>query len=258
MKRKNLSIVTLFLSALLLSSGCAQQKNLTSVKQGVTEIRKGVLSGYLAPNEYPNSLELLPPPPEEGSTEYKLDQEKAAYYVALKDEKRKALAVQDADLSFPNALKAYNGVLPVKITEQTTPNTYILMRRILTDAGRSVSKAKNYYQRKRPFMVNNTPTLTPDYEEALRANGSYPSGHTTIGWAWALVLTEIFPSQADAILQRGFDFGTSRNVCNVHWYSDVKAGRIMGAAVVARLHANKQFLIDLEAAKKEIASASKQ
>ena len=82
-------------------------------------------------------------------------------------------------------------------------------------------------------------------------DGSYPSGHTALGWAWALVLTEIVPDRADAILARGRAFGESRVVCNVHWHSDVLEGRFMGAAAVARLHADPEFRSELEAAKAE-------
>jgi acid phosphatase (class A) len=42
-------------------------------------------------------------------------------------------------------------------------------------------------------------------------------------------------------------------VCNVHWQSDVNEGRFMGAATVARLHANPNFGADLEMARKEVA-----
>jgi len=52
-------------------------------------------------------------------------------------------------------------------------------------------------------------------------------------------------------------FGQSRIICNVHWQSDVNQGRIMGAATVARLHADPGFLADLEAAKAEIAALRK-
>ena len=34
----------------------------------------------------------------------------------------------------------------------------------------------------------------------------------------------------EALLARGRAFGESRNVCNAHWYSDVVAGRLVGAA----------------------------
>jgi len=71
-------------------------------------------------------------------------------------------------------------------------------------------------------MENGAPVCTPEDEEVLRKDGFYPSGHTALGWAWALILTEIAPDRADAILARGRAFGVSRNICNVHWHSDVE------------------------------------
>jgi hypothetical protein len=128
----------------------------------------------------------------------------------------------------------------------------MLLRRTLADAGLSTYTAKNQYQRTRPFMVNGGPICTPGEEEGLRKDGCYPSGHTAIGWAWALILTEIAPDRADAILARGRAFGESRVVCNVHWHSDVVEGRFMGAAAVARLHADTAFRAELKDAKAEL------
>jgi acid phosphatase (class A) len=241
----------------LLLAGCGQPaptqlQPITSLSKEIKEIRPGILEGYLSPEESPNSLKLIPPPPEEGSAAFQLDQEMAAYYMALDDEARKSQAVKDNELHFPEAAEAFNIVLEIKISEETTPHLYMILRRTLADAGLSTYTAKNHYQRNRPFMVNNTPTLTPNEEEFLRKDGSYPSGHTAIGWAWALILTEVFPHQADVILERGKAFGISRNICNVHWHSDVISGRMMGAAAVASLHGNADFLIDLQAAKDEV------
>jgi acid phosphatase (class A) len=242
--------------------GCSQQtKNeqqpITSLSKEIKEISPGILEGYLSKEEIPNSLELVPPPPVEGSAAFILDQEIAAKYVALEDEARTTQATQDAVLAFPEALDAFNIILDTKISEEATPNLYMILRRTLADAGLSTYAAKNHYQRARPFMLNNTPICTPDDEAALRKDGSYPSGHTAIGWAWALILAEVFPEQADEIYIRGKEFGISRNVCNVHWHSDVVYGRMMGAAAVASLHANAQFLIDLAAAKEEIGQLKK-
>jgi len=115
--------------------------------------------------------------------------------------------------------------------------------------------AKHRYNRTRPFMVNGEPTCTPDKEAGLAENGSYPSGHTSIGWAWALILAELTPDRGDAIVARGRSYGESRLVCNVHWHSDVLSGRFMGSAVVARLHADPQFRRDMDAARVELAMA---
>ena len=259
MKKKTYHKLQLF-TAIVLSvalSGCTQQSTtnqqpITSLSKEIKEIHEGILEGYLSKDEIPNSLELVPPPPQEGSAAFQLDQELASKYVILEDEARKEQAAKDAVLAFPEATEAFNIILDVKISEESTPHLYMILRRTLADAGLSTYSAKNHYQRKRPFMVNNTPICTPEEEAMLRKDGSYPSGHTAIGWAWALILAEVFPDNASVILERGKQFGISRNVCNVHWHSDVVAGRMMGAAAVAMLHSNTDFMIDLKAAKEEI------
>ena len=250
-----ITIVIIFVVGLLLFSGCTTPTD-TSLSKRIPEIQPGILQGYLMDAELPNSLTLLPPPPKEGSVGFELDQEIAMQYLALEDKVRKKQAKRDSILTFPEAPAAFNGVLPVPISENMTPHLYMILRRTLADAVLSTHAAKDYYQRPRPFMVNQTPTLTPKEDDHLRKNGAYPSGHTAIGWAWALILAELFPDQSDAILKRGSEFGISRIVCNVHWHSDVMAGQTMGAATVARLHADKDFLIDLKAAKWEVLKAN--
>jgi len=156
-------------------------------------------------------------------------------------------------MTFPEAAETFSCAINAPITEQYTPRLYMLLRRTLADAAFSTFTAKNKYQRLRPFMVNGEPICTPNEEEHLMKDGSYPSGHTAFGWAWALILTEIAPERTDAILARGRAFGESRSICNVHWYSDVVEGRLIGSATVARLHADPAFSAELEAAKAELA-----
>jgi len=226
----------------------------TSLFKGVEEVHPGILAGYLSEADYPNSLELLPPPPSDSSAAYAYDVEMSKKYTSLTDTARIEQAKKDAILTFPEAFDAFNIVLDVPISEEKTPNLYMLLRRSLADAGLATYAAKNNYSRARPFMVNHLPEYDASTEEQLRKDGSYPSGHAAIGWAWALILTEVYPAQTDAIIERGRQYGISRMICNVHWNTDVEAGRFIGSAAVAKLHSNKDFLIDLAAAKEEIAS----
>lgn len=244
------------ITAALICTECSTSRSKAS-QETVKEIAPGLLQGYLSMAELPNSLALIPPPPEEGSPGYVLDQDYATKAVASNDTARFKQARNDAYLYFPDAALSFQSTVGIEISESKTPALYMLMRRTLTDAALSTYTAKNHYKRKRPFMVNNTPTCSPADEEQLRKDGSYPSGHTAIGWAWALVFTEVFPAKTNAILQRGYEFGESRVVCNVHWHSDVVMGRVMGAAAVARLHANATFQRDLAAAKNEVARLTK-
>jgi len=225
---------------------------------GLKEIQagslKGYMKGYLNPDSLPDSLKLLAAPPKKNSAAYALDVAIAEDNLPLQGSSRWDLATRDADLDFPTASGIYSCALGVQITQEDTPMLYILLRRSLTDAGLATYRAKNHYQRPRPFTQNGKPVCTPEIETALREDGSYPSGHTSVGWAWALILSEIAPERQEQILARGIAYGESRNVCNVHWRSDVQAGFVMGSATVAQLHSDPVFRADLRAAALEVKS----
>ena len=236
--------------ATLLASVGTAAENPPANWQAATPITQAV--GYLTPAEMPSSAALVPPPPAAGSGAMARDEEVNQAALALHDSPRWKLAAQDAVLTFPDVAYTFACALNAPISEEQTPNLMRLLRRTLVDAGRSTSEAKRKYQRQRPFMVNNKPMCTPQREAALRADGSYPSGHSAIGWALGLVLSEVSPEQANALLARGRAYGQSRVVCNVHWQSDVLEGQLMGSAVVARLHAQSEFRNDVEAARAEL------
>ena len=216
--------------------------------------KPAALPGYLQDKDYPDSLALVPAPPAAGSAAFALDEDIAGRTFAVRDTPRFAQALADYDMSFPHAAGAFSCALNAPITEQETPLLYKLLRRTAVDAGKTTLAAKNYYQRQRPFMLNGQPICAPETKAHLEKDGSYPSGHTTVGWTWALILTEISPEQTDALLVRARTFGESRNVCNHHWFSDVDWGRTVGAAIVARLHASAEFRTDLAAARAELAA----
>ena len=215
------------------------------------ELKRGLVEGYLAPEARPDSLKLLDPPPTSGSAAFALDQEVAKASFPGQGSARWQLAARDA-LHFPATAETFACASGIRISEKDTPRLYTLLRRTLTDAGLATYKAKEHYQRLRPFLKNEQPICSPDDEVELTTDWSYPSGHTSVGWAWALILSEIVPNRQDQILQRGREYGKSRNVCNVHWHSDVQAGLLMGSATVAQLQANPVFRADLRAAAAEV------
>jgi acid phosphatase (class A) len=227
----------------------------TAAEVGEVRPGSGYLKGYLRSDELPDSLALVPAPPAAGSAAQADDDAAFKTLTALQGTARGALATRDANLKFPAADQHFSCALGVTISEAHTPNLNMLLRRTLTDAGLSTYKAKDHYQRTRPFVAFGTHSCTPSEEAFLRKDGSYPSGHSALGWAWALVLTEAAPDRANALLQRGRSFGQSRAICGVHWKSDIEAGRLMGAATVARLQTNPVFQAQLAAARKEIAAA---
>ena len=219
--------------------------------------KAGFPPGYLATSALPAGIALLPPPPAAGSDAERRDLEANAAALALSgaDAARKAMAAADANTQFPAVTQTFTCALGLEITEAATPTLYKLMRRTLSDFGLSTMTVKQHYQRPRPFMVNGQPSCVPGDEERLRKDGSYPSGHSAYGFGWAMVLASVAPDHADALLQRGLAYGTSREVCNVHWRSDVEQGRIVAAAVFARLQGEAEFRRDVEAARAEVEAA---
>lgn len=212
--------------------------------------------GYLPRASLPDSLALLPPPPAPGTAAMQRDEEAREAATGLRGTQRFARAASDAVIAFPQIPNDFSCAVGFAITKENSPKLYALMGRMMIDVGLSTYGAKNKYQRTRPFVTHNAATCYPKDETTLRADGSYPSGHSAVGWGLALVLAELNPERADNILQRGRDFGQSRVVCDAHWQSDVDAGRVIAAATVARLHADATFRADLDAARREIASAA--
>jgi acid phosphatase (class A) len=197
---------------------------------------------------------VLPPPPAEGSPAFAADVASYESASRLHDTARWALATRDADLDFPAADAVFSCALDLPISESATPHLNMLLRRTLVDALDATDTTKKEYRRKRPYTVTGDPTCTPEWEARMKAQ-SYPSGHASVGWAWALALAEIAPERAEPILARGYAFGMSRVVCRAHWKSDVEAGRTVGAAVVSRLHADPVFVAQMARAKQEIERA---
>lgn len=229
---------------------CAQ--TLSPAAGKVTDPHFELASGYLKQADLPDSLLLLGAPPSKDSAAFARDEEARKAALAQSGTARWEIARRDADLRFPAPANNFSCAMGVRIDEQHTPRTYRLMQRVLTDAGLSTYGVKNKYDRTRPFALHDEGTCTPQDEEILRNDGSYPSGHTAAGWAWALVLAEINPQRANELLARGLAFGQSRVICNAHWQSDVDGGRVMGAATVSRLQSDAGFHADVDAARLEL------
>ncbi len=208
--------------------------------------------GYLYSHQLPNSALILSPPPDTGSVAFALDQYLATEVFSRASYKRQMQAISDASTDLANN-QPFDTIIGITIDSINTPILMNLCINGSLDAYYSTVAAKDKYERTRPFVYNRWYTCTPELDEGLSKDGSYPSGHSAYGWAYALILSEIFPDKTTELLVRGKQFGISRNVCNAHWHSDVEAGRTMGSSTVARLHADPVFRADIEKAKKEVA-----
>lgn len=251
--KKTVNSLLLFLLSLMCMTATAQTKD------GKV---KGHSSNpdvyFLEIDQVPNSLQLLPGPPDPASVAFLYDQARYNWGKMQRNTPRGEQAFQDARIGGQHLPDAFSEAFGININPQDTPEIYKLIVGMREDAGDLATRAaKDYYNRQRPFSFYGEMTCNPEQQEELSTNGSYPSGHTSIGWATALVLSEINPDRINDILQRGYQMGESRVICGYHFQSDVDAGRITGAGVVARLHADPGFNAQLEKAKKEFAGLKK-
>lgn len=207
---------------------------------------------FLKNSEAIDSLAILPPPPEVGSIAFLNDQAMYEKGRMLRNTPRGEQASIDAEISHGEVEQTLSEAFGFPINEKEAPEIYKLLQNILKDASYLATRsAKLHYMRIRPFVFYGVDTCNPKDQEKLKTNGSYPSGHSTTGWAMALVLSEINPERADIILKRGYEIGQSRVICGYHWQSDVDAARMVAAAIVAKLHANDKFMAQLGKAKAE-------
>ncbi|GIZ15385.1 acid phosphatase [Capnocytophaga catalasegens] len=226
-------------------------------QEKIKDVRTNPDLYFLQIEEVPNSLELLPPPPEPGSIIFLNDEARYKWGLMQRKTPRGDQAFQDARVHGNGVPNAFSEAFGITISKETTPEIHKLICHF-EDAGDLATRhAKKHYMRVRPFALYNETTCNPEDQQKLSTNGSYPSGHTSIGWATALILAEINPNRQNEILKRGYEMGQSRVICGYHFQSDVDAGRLVASAVVARLHANDAFMIQLGKAKKEFAELSK-
>ena len=214
---------------------------------------------FLQEGDSPNSLILLPGPPDGGSILFLYDQARYNWGKLQRKTPRGEQAAQDARVTGDGLPKAYSEAFGVDINEENTPEILKLIVGMREDAGDlGTREAKRHYDRTRPFIFYEEDTCNPEQQAELSSNGSYPSGHSSLGWATALVLAEINPERQNEILKRGYEMGESRVICGYHFQSDVDAGRITGSTTVARLHADPGFNKQLAKAKAEFKRLKKE
>jgi acid phosphatase (class A) len=209
--------------------------------------------GYLAGPSVPDLTHVLPSAPKTGDTRDIADRTIFKNTRSLKDSSRWQLAQNDDKLSIAALLTDFRCSLGSAPTAENAPVLTRMLNKVSTDAGAATGPAKEFFQRKRPFLVDKGDVCLT-ISDSFARSFDYPSGHTTLGWAVGLILAELDPQHATAILERARAFGESRVVCGVHNASAVEAGRAAGAAIVAALHSNDAFRADFESARGELAA----
>ena len=207
---------------------------------------------YFSIDSLPDAGFYLPAPPDTNSQLFIDDFQQWLWGKSMRHTPRGQQASWESQYGNERMCGIYSEALGFTVSKETTPAIYRLLSRGERTAAQAVRRAKAKYMRKRPFArMNEHVAGAFDNEEELRGNGSYPSGHTSLGWTTALIMAQMAPELQDTILRRGWEYGESRVIVGAHWQSDVDAARLASSACVARIQASPEYRADLAAARAE-------
>jgi acid phosphatase (class A) len=209
----------------------------------------GPKTGYLKPGAI-DVLAVLPPAPVSGDPRYDTDRAVFQKTRKLIGTPRWEMATNDVQYGDAAMLHDFSCAAGVSLTPKNAPKLSALLDRAGRDTQKQTNIAKNTYQRLRPFQIDDGEICQSKTD--LAKSYDYPSGHTTGGWTWAMVLSEVLPERATAILARGRAYGESRIVCGAHNASAVEAGRLSATVTLAAVRATAAYRKDVKAARAEL------
>ena len=203
---------------------------------------------FLAPSDYAPDR-LLPPPPPEGSPLAKAELEELDRIQSQRTPEDFARA--DHDFRTQNGTIFADAIGPNFVLSRL-PATAKMLSDLQRQEDAAADVAKDYFHRTRPWIVD--PSLKSCSKQDA-PQSAYPSGHSTMAYAMAVVLAALVPAKATAILSRAADYAQNRLVCGMHRRSDIQAGQVLGTVVAELLLHDPGFRPELDAAKAELARA---
>lgn len=209
--------------------------------------------GYL--NETVDIVGVVPPAPKKGDPRYEADRRVFRLTRSLLNTPRGRFATSDVPYSMPDLMRDFSCAAGVTLSPEKTPATYRLLINVDSDTARANEAAKQTWKRLRPFQIDRGPICQS--KDELAKSYDYPSGHTTHGWTFGLVLSELLPARANEALIRARAYGESRVVCGAHNMSAIEAGRLGATVTFQHVRLSDGYRTDLEAARRELMEAQK-
>ena len=199
----------------------------------------------------PDPLQLLPPPPAPDSAEAQADADAAFRAYSGRTPEQVALGRSETQLTIFH----FAPDLGPWFQAGKFPRTEALFQEVEAETKAVTNAAKNHWRRLRPYHAD--PARFPDaIEHEAETSYSYPSGHSTRGTVFALLLAELFPDRREALLVRGREIGWLRVTGGVHYPADIYAGRVLGQALAREFLASPAFQRDFAAARAELGVAT--
>ncbi|HWA86643.1 MAG TPA: phosphatase PAP2 family protein [Opitutus sp.] len=173
---------------------------------------------------------ILPAPPAEGSLAGRADLETVLRVQEARTPEQVAWAqfIEHDDL-FKNSR-----VLGAWFTRENLPFTAKFFHAIDEDGGAAVHGIKEIHPRRRPPFAD--ARVHPCVE--LERTHSYPSGHASQAWMWAVLLGEIFPEKRTELYERARAVMWGRVIGGVHYPTDTVGGEIAGRTIAEKMLTN--------------------
>lgn len=189
---------------------------------------------------------ILPPPPADGSPAQVAGLAELHRIQDARTPEQLAQAKHDDELE---DVRAIADVLGPPFDLAKFPATARVFADLRREDSAAARRAKADFERNRPWVGD--ATLSPCSKEDA-PKSSYPSGHATMGYAAAVLLSDLIPGNAQVILARAADYAQNRLVCGMHYREDIEAGQVLGTVLVLKLLQKPAFRAEVEAARAEL------
>lgn len=205
--------------------------------------------GFLTDKTGPSDYDFVQAPPTMTSGAFAED----FYYYQWGIQQREIEGKSEKALSdeMTTLYEAFSSCAGINLTPEETPEITLLCLRTVADISKANTAVKNKYQRKRPFATFNAPSLKPETDDYVAKTFSYPSGHSSRGYAFAMALCTVIPSQTTAIMLRAQEYALNRVVCGHHWKSDTEASLLLAATMFTNVVCTDEYQAQLQKARAE-------
>lgn len=206
-------------------------------------------SGYLSDTQVNRAMATLPAPSAPGSAEDLADYAAADRAFAARSAAEFARAQQEEKFDVFD----FAEVIGPDFRADKLPHVAALFKEAEHETKEAVDLSKNHWKRPRPCPPASSCALDP--EKAAKKSYGYPSGHSSRATVDAILLVQLFPQDADALMQESRDIGWRRVVKGVHTLQDIYAGREFGQALAGDMLASPALQHDLAQAREELKAA---
>jgi acid phosphatase (class A) len=204
---------------------------------------------YLSTTQVDAVMSALPPPSAPGSAEDQADRDATDRAFAARSSSDFAQAKQEEKF---NAFD-FAPVIGADFRADKLPHVAALFKEAEHETKEAVDLSKNHWKRVRPCPPASDCAMHP--EALAKKSFGYPSGHASRATVDAILLAQLFPQDADALMQHARDIGWRRVVKGVHTLQDIYAGREFGQALATDMLASPALQHDLAAAREELRAA---